>query len=341
MSSLVSQHALQIWQAIQKSQRILMHLHPNPDGDCTGAALAMVHALQPLQKKITLIQGDSQLPLGLKILPGTDHIQAKSYAEISLTDYDLFIILDSSSLGQITRRATISFPETLTTIVIDHHATNAGFGQINLVDSSYPATCQILFDLFKEWGITFTPDIAACLFTGIYTDTGGFKYRGATPATFQAAGELTQLYPDFPQLIFHLFNSNEPQYIYYLALALSSVELHCGGKVALSAVTLEQLDQQNIQPYHTGLAEIGNYLISVTGWMIGVKMVEHTPGEFRVSFRTRDAEQYDVSRLAMAIGGKGGGHKAAAGTNIRGNLTEAKQELLRGIAEIFPELAEK
>ena len=149
-----------IWDEIQKSQSILLHCHPNPDADSIGSALAMMHMLEGIGKKVTIIAGDSDLPRNMAHLPGYEKIERKSFFEIDLKSYDLFLIQDSGAINQISKKGTITFPEHLKTIVIDHHASNPGFADINLIDLSYPATCQIIFDLFKEWNIKITPPIA-------------------------------------------------------------------------------------------------------------------------------------------------------------------------------------
>ena len=116
--------------------------------------------------------------------------------------YDLFIILDSSSPDMISKKGEVVFPESMQTIVIDHHKSNQHFGQINLVDDSYIATCQMLYDLFKEWQILITPDMAVCLMVGIYVDSGGFRYARTTEETFRAGADLARLNPEFTQVLF-------------------------------------------------------------------------------------------------------------------------------------------
>jgi len=131
---------------ITNSQRVLLHLHPKPDPDSIGSALATYHALRSIGKEVTVIKGDSELSLLFSFLPGYDVIVKKNFFEISLNDFDLFIIQDSGSLEMVSREGEIKFPSHLRTLVIDHHVTNTKFAEINLVDASYAATSEYLFD---------------------------------------------------------------------------------------------------------------------------------------------------------------------------------------------------
>ncbi len=177
MTDLVKQIAPGIFSEIKQAKNILLHCHPSPDPDSYGSVLAMYHYLSGIGKKVTVIAGDSDIPRMAKCLPGIEKIIPKNYFEINPGDFDLFLILDSSSLSQISNLKEIKFPPKLRTVVIDHHSTNDIFSDINLVDASYPATGQIIFDLFRLWGVNITGGIAICLLLAIYTDTGGLKFE--------------------------------------------------------------------------------------------------------------------------------------------------------------------
>src|SRR3989344_7317983 len=153
MTEQVKKLAPEIWNAIKGAKKILLHLHPNPDPDSVGSALAMSHALRALGKSVTVIKGDSPMPEYLSFLPGYEAILAKNYLEIEPTDFDLFLMLDISQLNRVTGLGEVKFPSTLKTILIDHHVTAEPFAGLNLIAPEYPATAQILYDLFGEWKI--------------------------------------------------------------------------------------------------------------------------------------------------------------------------------------------
>lgn len=333
MNSNLSQIAPEILKVIKESQNILLHLHPRPDGDSVGSALGMRGALLSLGKNVTIIGGDSPFPKYLAHLPGVDSITAKNFFEIDLSVFDLFIIQDSSAPGHISTLGEVIFPESLKTIVIDHHISNQGFAKnLNLVDANYPSVCQMLVDIFNVWQVEITHDMALCLLTGIHTDTGGFRYRGVTEGTFTAAAQLAKAAPDFPKVFAVMENSNTKGKLRYEGLALSSISEFLNGTLAISIVSYEQLQKNNITR-EEAKAEIPNILKSVTEWKIGISMVEEAPGEIKISTRTQDGDKFDLSKVVEVLGG--GGHKAAAGAFVKMPLQDAVTKLVSTVEALY------
>lgn len=329
----------EILNKIKISKNILLSLHSGPDGDSVGSCLSMFFALKQLGKNATIISGDSELPQYLSSVPGFDTIIQKNIFQIDLTEYDLFIILDTPSLGQISRQGTVVFPESLTTITIDHHNTSDNISKLALIDPLQPATCQYLFEIYKEWGIDITPEIAACLFVGIFTDTGGFKNTNTNFKSLAVAAELAKTYPGFTKIIFNLENSDTPDRIKSLAVMLNSIETFFSGHVAVASLSYTALKKLKSSYKTTEGLNVANMLKGVIGWEIGISMVEYSPKNVKVSLRTRDASKYDLSLIAAATG-TGGGHKAAAGASINKTLKASKALLLKTIQKLHPELGE-
>ena len=322
---------------IDESKHILLHLHPGPDADSAGSSLAFFHYLKSINKDVTLISGDSNLSPSLMTLPGAEQIIQKNYFDLEIKDYDLFIILDSSETRQISKIKEIVFPPSLKTIVIDHHTSNVGYGQINLIDSTSPATCQIVFELFEELKVKITPDIATCLFAGIYTDTGGFKYSSTSSKTFSICAKLTKIAPNFSDTIFNLENNDKPDRPRLLGLHLNNIKTYFNDHVAISALSQKIIYKNNLNSDDSVNSGIANTLKSVIGWEIGISMIEAGKDKVKVSFRTRDPEKYDVSAIAVATG-FGGGHMAASGASIPMSLSKARRLILRTISRLHPEL---
>jgi len=189
-SEIIEKMAPIILEEVKKANKILLHCHPSPDPDSVGSALAMRFALEQLGKKVTVIKGDSDLSKGFMHFPGAKDIVLKNFSEIDPTKYDLFIVLDSSTLDRISGLVDVSSFGEIKLINIDHHVSNTGFGYINMIVSDYPATAQILYDLFLKWGIEINDNIATNLFIGIYTDTGGLKYRNVSRRTYDIMADL-------------------------------------------------------------------------------------------------------------------------------------------------------
>lgn len=326
-----------IWQEIKKAKNILLILHPSPDGDSIGSNFAFFHALSNMGKKVTLLSGDSEFPNNFSTLPGVNKLTKKNLFDLELSQFDLFIINDISDLPQISRIKEIILPKNLKTINIDHHFSNTGIFDINLVDSSYSSTCQLIFDFFQSIKIKITPDIAACLFVGIYTDTGGFKYSGTTDKTFQVAAKLTKIYPKFSQLIFDIENNDHPDRLKFLSLILASVETYFSNSVAIASLNHQSIKDNNLNPTAVSSSDIANLLKSITGWQIGIAIIEHQSNNIKISFRTRDSSKFDLSKIATALGG--GGHKAAAGLILKdSSIDEAKKIIIKTIKKIYPNI---
>jgi len=327
-----------IWREIDRCQNILLHLHPGPDGDSVGSALAFYQVLKSMGKNVVVISGDSDFPKNLSTIPGVKDITPKNFFQTDLSLFDLFIILDASSPHQISRNGKISFPKNLKTIIIDHHLSSEKFAKINLVLPNYSSTSQILYDLFQLKKIRINKNIAACLFVGIYTDTGGFKYFSPTYKTFDIASKLAKIYPKFDQLIFDVENNYSPEHLKFISLSLNSIEKHFSDKVVFASVSYAEIKDNNFTSESiNNSSEVTNMLKSVTGWDIAATLTEFQPNMVKVNFRTRDPQKYDLSKIATATG-KGGGHRAAAGATIFKSLPEAKQFLLNIIKKFYPKI---
>jgi phosphoesterase RecJ-like protein len=321
---------------IKSSNNILIHLHPSPDGDSIGSALSMKQALLQFDKEVTIISGDSHPPELFSMLPGFASIKDQTFPETDLSQFDLFIAMDSSNTDQITKKSKVSFPENLKVIVIDHHKSNSSYGTINIVDAASPANCQLLFEVFASWKVEITPEIAICLLVGIYTDSR-FRYEGTTDKTFEISSKLTKIYPEFHKVFFDLENNLSDKRVYLLGIALNNIEHYFNNKVAIAVITQNQLKEKNISKEDIENNEISNVLRSVKGWDVDISLIELEPNIFNASFRTRNAELYDVSKAAVALGG--GGHQAAAGARLEGDLQTARSKLLDTLKQTYPGLA--
>jgi phosphoesterase RecJ-like protein len=322
MSKDFSQKSQDILKQIKKAENILLHLHPKPDPDSVGSALAMKFALEQLDKKVTVIEGDTEFPESFNFLPGANDIVHKNYFETDLSDFDLFIILDSSSSKAISREDEVTFPENLHTIQIDHHKTTNDFTDFSLVDSKAVATGEILFYLFKDWGIEITKDIAANLYIAIYGDSGSFSYPTTTSKTLRAVAELVDFYPDFRGLIISLEKNMPRDFISFATVALSNLETFADDKIAMVSISKEELEKNNIDFDKVSSSFVPNLLISVKGWEVGITLAEIEKDKIKMSIRSK---KVDISKLAEELGG--GGHALASGVYMEAPFETAKQRV--------------
>ncbi len=333
ISDKIREQAPAILAEVERARSILLHCHPTPDPDSVGSALGMKFALESLGKKVTLIAGDSPIPEAFGLFPGVHDILAKNYFELTLADFDLFIILDSSNAGMVSKKGEVSFPPGMTTVVIDHHASNVGFGTVNLIDPSSPATAQIVFDLLQVWKVEVTPSIAANIFMGIYADTGGFKYAGTTPHTFEVASILSRIYPEYAKVIDYMENDQDPSYAAFIGLGLTSVKEYFGGLLALAEVPYARLIDTHIDPEKVSPSSVSRFMRTVRAWTITGTAVEIAMNETRFSFRSKDVEKYNLSGLMASLGG--GGHPAAAGLTLKLPLSQAVQKVVETMKDMY------
>ena len=190
----------------------------------------------------------------------------------------------------------------------------------------------MLYQLFDLWNVALTPEIARNLFIGMYTDSGGFKYPPTDYRVFQAAAELAKIVPDFTKVIFLMENNQQKESVYFRAMALNSIETFCNDSVAIASVSFKEITDKKIPP-EAMHSDIPNVLKSVIGWNIGIICIEKQPNVVKVSMRSRDGERFDISKLAVSLGG--GGHRAAAGITLNMSLPEAKQALVGKIKELY------
>lgn len=333
ISPILKEKAPIVLAEIKKAKSVLLHCHPSPDPDSVCSVLAMKMALEQWGIKVTAIRGDSEhISPGFSEFPQVDAIIGKSFAEVDLKEFDLFIILDSGSPQMISYKNVPVFPLPIKTLVIDHHKSNEHYADMNVVDVC-SSTAFMLFQLFILWHVDITPEIALNLFIGMYTDSGGFRYEPTDYKVLEAASILAKIAPSFPKVLFHMQNTQTKGSIYFEALALNSVETFLGDNIAMASVSLKQLQEKNI-PVEEAHSDIPNKLKSVVGWNVGISLIEREPRHIKVSMRSRDVEKFDVSKLAVALGG--GGHRAAAGARFMGtSMEDAKKMILSKAKELY------
>ncbi len=162
--------------AIKKAQSIVMACHVSPDGDALGSMLGLALALAPLGKDLTLLSQDG-VPAIYQFLPQTHSIQ--QFTECAR--FDLALVLDCGDLARVGDRVMPVIARAQTVVDIDHHAVAGAFGDIQVLDTQSASACEIVYALLQTLELPLTPSIAACLFTGVTTDTGSFRYQNVSP----------------------------------------------------------------------------------------------------------------------------------------------------------------
>lgn len=298
-----------ILEKIKSVNNILINCHKNPDVDSISSALSMRQALLQLNKQVTIISPDEP-HRELSFLTAWDKIEKIDYESFDFSKYDLFLVLDSASSEVVTGSKDISLPD-ISKVIIDHHKTNSGFGEINIIDPQRSATTEALYLIFQDWGLDVNKDIATSLLTGILGDTGAFEYHNTTPQTLQIAAELMIRGANKDEILLKIFRSKKLNLLKFWGQVLDKMEVDPSGKFSWCAIPYTIYADLDKPPTARQSAS-SMFIRMVEGTEFGIVMLEEEPGILEVSFRGR--ANFDVSQIATRLGG--GGHSGAAATKI-------------------------
>ena len=310
----------QIIDVINKSSKIAVTSHMQPDGDNIGSSLALCLALQKLGKKAVFVIDDN-IPEIFRFLKGARAVEKpSSYAEL---DFDLIIALDCGDLERLGKVAQLVGKTKL--VNIDHHISNTKFGEINLVEENASATAEIVYKLIKTMGIFIDKDIADCIYTGIVTDTGMFQYSNTSEETHSIAAELI-IAGVSPSDIFNKVYQNSPkEKVLLLGEALRSLEFFNNDMVSCISISKAQVDNIAEEDIDTeGIVNLGRDIFGVE---VAIFLKQKEQNIVKVSLRSKS--YINVAIIAKDFGG--GGHIRAAGCTIIGNMESAKQQILLAI----------
>jgi phosphoesterase RecJ-like protein len=314
-----------ILQSIKAAGRLLVASHKDPDGDAVGSLLAMGLALLRLGKQTTLYNA-SPIPAVYQFLPAVGRIQRGLDAP---ENYDAAVILDCGDLSRVGEDWPL-VSRVPVIINIDHHVSNTGFGTLQLIDGHACATAELVARLIRALAVPLDREMATCIYTGILTDTGSFRFSNTNSAAFAISREMMEFGVDPYGVAQHVFGSYSLGRIKLLNLALNSIEISGNGRLSLMTVTRRMLaETQTQQEDVDGLI---NYARRIEDVRVAALIQEQTNGlatpdgraRFHVSLRSDGS--VDVAALAGAFGG--GGHHSAAGFQIEATLPDIKSSLM-------------
>jgi phosphoesterase RecJ-like protein len=260
---------------------------------------------------------DDPSPPDVDFLPGSGDLRRSLPGGF---DPDLFIALDASDTERLGKAGAALLAMDIPVLVVDHHVTNFGYGDINVVNSGAVATAELVLDLIDVLGVTLTPDIAACLMTGLVGDTRGFATPNVVPATFVIASRLLQAGADASTIIERVMNQRSLALLGIWGIALT--HLHFQDGVVWAVVPYDE--RRALSLHDTGVDGVSSLLLSAQEASVSAAFAEEPDGRVEVSMRARPG--FDVASVALALGG--GGHALAAGCLINGPLDAAVGEVV-------------
>lgn len=303
---------------IDRYNHFILTPHIHPDGDCLGSMLALYHFLISRGKKVEMLLDDA-VPASFSFFPGVDLIKHPQ----GIVSADLLIVLDSSDAERLGRvKDQVEAP----ILNIDHHLSNTHFADYWLVDSSASATAEIVYSLLKALGATITMDMALCLYTGIATDSGFFRYASTSPKTMRYGAELIE-YGAKPHIIADLLETRSIESLTVMAEVLRTLEFYEDSQIAVITISPDIVSKGN--DYTEGLI---NYPRSIDHVEIAVMFKIVDSNTIRISLRSKNV---DVSSIAVALGG--GGHARAAGCTFNGSVADAKQRVMELASMVLDE----
>ena len=296
--------------------KLVLCPHVSPDGDALGSTLALKMALEKAGKKVTVMV-DDDIPKAFGFLPQIDCFVKPADGEV--VEADLLVVLDASSLDRIGKVAQAVKAKAIANI--DHHISNTQFADYLYLNTEAAATAEILCNLVEKLGITPDKDLATCLYTGIYTDCGSFRYANTTPGTMRSAAKLLE-YGARPNEISDALGTNTRANIEMLGKVLQTLAFYNDGKISTLEINSDLYDKDVNTDNFISFARY------IEGVDVAVLFKAVEPAVTRVSMRSQDT---DVAAIALSFGG--GGHVRAAGCTVELPLEQAKAKVMEAIVK--------
>lgn len=306
---------------IKNNDDFLIVSHVYPDGDTISSSLALALILKKLGKSYSLIN-ENHFPDKFNFLPGFNSISLISNIKRKFSYIITVDVADFSRAGEIERLLNNNYR----LLNIDHHPTNDNFGEVNLVLPSAAATAEVIYDLINEMKLSLDQDLATCIYTGLLTDTGGFRYSNTSSKTFRIAAELLEYEINPSKITQAALETISLDHINLLKVALNNIELDESGLISWIVLDLSEFAKV---PDNEDTEGIINYTRNIAGVEVGILFKKLNANMIKISLRSNKA--VDLGVIAKNFGG--GGHARAAGFTYTGALEDIKLELFNKIKQ--------
>jgi phosphoesterase RecJ-like protein len=312
----------QIGEVLRSRQSFVLISHVRPDGDAIGSQLALGYSLKAMGKSVRLINEDG-LPENLAFLSGSEIIETPPAEPL---DVEVAIALDTATKPRLGDAALHAASKAKLWLNIDHHISNPKYGDLNLIDSTSPATGEILYDLITALDLPLPPETRDAIYVAVSTDTGSFQYPSTTARTYEMAADLVRRGLDVGTINSKTYDEHPYRRLELMRALLNTLERSPDGVVAHWELREKTRLDLALRPEDSeGLIDV---IRAIRGVRLAAFFEELPDGKVRVSMRSKDRE-LDVCKIASAFGG--GGHALAAGIRMKGPLEAAKQQVLAAI----------
>lgn len=311
-----------------KGENVLVLGHRRPDGDCIGSQVGLTRILIGLGISAIAVNEDP-VPRTLQKFVGDtpfirpDQIEDKNY---------IILTVDCADLKRVGNELSNRFTEIF--LNIDHHVSNNGYAQNNLVLSDASATGEILAKFFLDNEMHIDSTTADALYLGIATDTGQFCYSGTNASVFEVCRRLCEFGANPSSVAHELYECEKPGRIQLLQRFLASFQMEHDNRVCIGTIRDSYYQETNTQPEDA--ESFVDYTRSMDGVEIGA-LVEERNGQLKGSLRAKEAI-YRVDLLAKEF--QGGGHACAAGFNMEKKLEDFYPDLVDKIGKHLAKVTE-
>ncbi|CAM3340338.1 DHH family phosphoesterase [Zobellia roscoffensis] len=312
-----------VQQLLSQPQKIVIVPHKNPDGDAIGSTLALCHYLVNRGQEAVVV-APNDYPKFLKWIPGNENIlnfeKHNSQAKEKIAEATVVFTLDFNHLGRIGQMQSVLEDLTVPFVMIDHHQAPSDYAEVMYSDVSMSSTCEMVYNFIEFLGDVdkITVDMANCLYTGIMTDTGSFKFRSTTGRTHRIIAGLIDKGAENTQIHHRVYDTNTPGRLHLLGCALKNMVIHDMYRTAYITLSQDELDTYKYQKGDT--EGFVNYGLTLEGIIFAVIFIENKEeGIIKISFRS--IGDFNVNEFARTYF-EGGGHNNAAGGKSDRSLNE-------------------
>ena len=308
--------------SLEQAGRVIVFSHYDPDGDALGSSLGLMHLLERMGKRVW-VHSAGPIPEEYGFLPGLERVSEgfPQHEEI-----DCAVLLDCHQPERAGQAEAEYLAQVRRVVVIDHHQGPVEFGDPAWVDPGYAATSQMLAQMALEAEWQMDQAAAVCLFTGLQTDTGSFRYSNATPEAFRIAANLVEAGAD-PWMISQEVYATRVTRLRLLSRILEGLSLSADGRLAIGQAF--QTDFADLDADPRDLEDVVESIRGIPGVQVSALLRERESGGVKISMRSRGG--VDVAAVAISLGG--GGHKNAAGVRLRLPMAEAKELIASRLLE--------
>ena len=321
-------------QILNKPKKVVIIPHKNPDGDALGSTLALNFFLNKTGHQSHVVS-PNEYPDFLNWLPGQEgilkHTTETDKAVELIKVADLIFTLDFNSLGRVEMLEPHINASSAKKIMIDHHQEPSDYADIMYSDSNIGSTCEMVYNLISQLNAAqIDQKIATCLYTGIMTDSGSFRFPSTTSKTHHVIAELIDKGANHSEIHQNIYDTFTFDRLRLLGTALTNLKKIKELPVVYITISQEELNKNNFKKGDT--EGFVNYGLSLVGISMAVIMIENEQEQIiKMSFRSKGA--FSVNDFARTYF-NGGGHHNAAGGASKLSLSETESKFINSISKV-------